>query len=153
MNYLHNIIHNYMKDHGIKPLELFEINLDGTPGNPNKLTGYFTPEKEFVTEKNNKMKTAEVLLQILSGKANIQPLKDYTPEKGDPYYYLEEQNTSQPNRLETRKTIWNDTLTDYSRHMLGNCFRNEAEATKYKNEKYYHKIKNDYENKKYRKTA
>ena len=28
MNYLHNAVHSFMKDHGIKPFELFHIRCD-----------------------------------------------------------------------------------------------------------------------------
>ena len=136
MNYIHNVVYNFMKDHGLKPMELFRIDGKGVSG-----TGFFTEKYDFHTtdtysNHRNYNVEAGILMKILAGDVVIIPVGRYAPTVNDLYYHWADED-----RVE--RTVWKNSPDDYARYTVGNCFRTENEA---KASDVYAVMKEQYEN-------
>ncbi len=132
MNYIHNIIKTFMKDHGIKPFEKFKIG--------ELSTGWF--DNEYNIHNEAKSGTEKVLFKLLNNEEDVEMISAFLPEKDDIYYYFREKNPSHPELLTICQAQWMNTLADLCRHRSGNCFRSQKEAYRY--EKIYDKYIKEY---------
>ena len=140
MNYLHNAVYSFMKDHGIKPFELFHIrcNIEKDYELYEKLrsltVGYFDNLYEFHLLESLKERAKPedeniIVTNILNGTIIVSPVYAFLPEKGERYYYLESTVPAHPEKVSAVYAEWNNTLSDFARYEIGNCFRSEKEVT------------------------
>ena len=148
MNYLHNIVHTFMKHKGIRPFEIFQLSIVSNKTMDKQLAeytkaisvfskGYFSSSYDFCIDKSlNKTpdeKTKSLLLHgILQNIITITPVCRYAPSDGEPYYFLTKDNTA-------RQVVWSYSLDDIARYTIGNCFRSEEEAL-HVDAEYYKKL-------------
>ena len=162
MNYLHHGgVCQFMKDKAIRPYEYFYIHciVDKMgvklSDSLRKFTvGYFTESYDFSLKDTLKVIASDeterlILACILTGDIEITPAERYLPDVNDIYYYLDDNNNSYPDDVNIRRVAWENSLDDYARYDLGNCFRLEKEAWLAAENNFYndasarHKIKSD----------
>ena len=131
MDYIHNAVHRFMIDNGIKPNELFQI----IPEKPTAVVsiGFFDENKEFHTtdtihNHKEKDKEASLLIDILQEKLQIEPIGRYMPSNNDIYYSVVSSNKGNPSLLKVQSNTWTDSIEDLSLYAIRNCFRSENDA-------------------------